>query len=172
MHVTNKAWGLTAALICTGMTVFADVAGAQSTAATPDTSEPAPYCTQLQEIATLAMSKEHFASIIGNPREGNFLDTKRSLPGWKDCAFYGPTTYTCDSFEFKSDEGAAQAEATTAHQILACLRYWDRAEEQTSGAVNFVVLHPRIGPASITLNLDKADSGKPVVRLILFLRRR
>jgi hypothetical protein len=34
-----------------------------------------------------------------------------------------------------------------------------------------VVLHPKLGPASITLNLDESDEGGHLVRLILFLRR-
>src|SRR4029079_16186273 len=122
-------WLLVPMVTWAAITVFADRAGAQATAET----EPATYCTQLQELGTLAMSKERFGSVIGNPREGSFSDTKLPLSGWKDCAFYGPTTYTCDSREFNSDDEAAQAEAATARQILACLRYWDRAEEQTSG---------------------------------------
>jgi hypothetical protein len=36
---------------------------------------------------------------------------------------------------------------------------------------DFVVLHPKLGPASITLNLDETDRGAHLVRLILFLRR-
>jgi len=129
----------------------------------------APYCPDLKHIANLAMTRERFASIIGKPREGNFRDTSRPLTGWGDCAFYGTRTYTCDLRGFKSEEEAAVAQREIAGQILSCLETWDEAQEQTSTA-NFIVLHPRLGPASITLNLDQTNDGQHVVRFILFLR--
>jgi len=147
-------------MMMTAILAFMDCAHAQTAADTPKSREPAPYCAALQEIATLAMSKDRFSSIIGKPREGGFYDTSLPLPAWRDCAFYGPATYTCDTHEFTSDEEAARAESETAQRILACLQYWDVADEQSSISTNFIVLHPRIGPASITLNLDKAVSGK------------
>lgn len=132
-------------------------------------SETVPYCAELKHITNLAMTRERFASIIGKAREGNFRDTTFPLTGWKDCSFYGPTTYTCDSPELNSAAEAEKAETTTAQQIVACLDAWNEAKEQSGP--NFIVLHPRLGPASITLNLDETDIGRFVVRLTLFLRR-
>src|SRR5258708_19303241 len=40
------------------------------------------YCTELKQVAALALAKDKFASIIGPAREGNFLDSKITLPGW------------------------------------------------------------------------------------------
>ena len=55
------------------------------------------YCADLKQLNNLAMSQGRFAPIIGEPREGNFRDTTLPLTGWMNCAFYGATTYTCDS---------------------------------------------------------------------------
>jgi hypothetical protein len=132
-------------------------------------NESAPYCSDLKHITNLAMTRERFASIVGKPREGNFRETSRPLTGWIDCAFYGTRTYTCDSPGFKSEEEAASAQKAISRQILSCLETWDEAQGQTSTA-NFIVLHPRLGPASITLNLDQTNDGQHAVRLILFLR--
>jgi hypothetical protein len=143
-----------------------------STAAAPAQgvpSETVPYCAELKHITNLAMTRERFASIIGKTREGNFRDTTMPLTGWKNCSFYGQATYTCDSPELSSASEAEKAQTTTAHQIVACLDAWDEAKEQSGP--NFIVLHPRLGPASITLNLDETDIGRFVVRLTLFLRR-
>src|SRR3977135_1516505 len=82
--------------------------------------EPAPYCSDLKHITTLAMTRDRFASIIGKPRAGNFRDTSMPLTGWKDCSFYGAATYTCDSQGFKTAEDAERAQARTAQQIMAC----------------------------------------------------
>ena len=131
--------------------------------------ESAPYCCDLKHITNLAMTRERFASIIGKPRAGNFRDTSMPLAGWKDCSFYGPATYTCDSHEFRTAEEAEQAQIKTAQQIMACLGTWAEAKEQMSGG--FVVLHPSLGPASITLNLDETDSKEHILRLIIFIRR-
>ncbi len=66
------------------------------------------YCAELKQVAALALTRDKFASIIGAAREGNFLDSKVTLPGWGDCSFYGMRTYTCDSQAFKTaDEGNA-----------------------------------------------------------------
>ena len=45
------------------------------------------YCAELKQVAALALARDKFASIIGAAREGNFLDSKVSLPGWGDCSF-------------------------------------------------------------------------------------
>jgi len=127
------------------------------------------YCEDLKQLNNLAMSRGRFASIIGKPLEGNFHETTLRLTGWNNCVFYGTTTYTCDSPEFKTAQEAIEAQSRTAKNILACFDgTWAEAPEQMSS--DFLVLHPKLGPASITLNLDRTDTGH-IVRLILFLRR-
>jgi len=128
-----------------------------------------PYCADLKQLSNLAMSRGRFAPIIGQPREGNFRDTTLPLTGWMNCAFYGATTYTCDSPVFETAQDAIEAQRRIAKEILACFAgTWGEAPEQTS--TDFLVLHPKLGPASITLNLDRTDQGH-IVRFILFLRR-
>ena len=62
-----------------------------------------------------------------------------------------------------------EAQSRIAKDILACFAgTWTEAPEQTS--TDFLVLHPKLGPASVTLNLDRTGKGH-IVRLILFLRR-
>jgi hypothetical protein len=125
----------------------------------------------LKQIANLAMTRERFASIIGKPREGNYRDTTLPLPGWNDCSFYGAATYTCDSHAMRTAEEARSAQTRTAQEILACLGpTWAEAPDQS--AIDFIVLHPALGPASITLSLDQTETREHVVRLTLFLRRR
>ena len=138
-------------------------------AAPPAISEPAPYCADLKHIANLAMTRERFSSIIGKPRQGNFRDTTMPLTGWKDCVFYGTNAYTCDSRVFASESAAAQAQKEMVPQILSCLETWTEATQQSSPT--YLALHPRLGPASITLSLDKDDDGKDIVRFTMFLRR-
>jgi hypothetical protein len=99
----------------------------------------------------------------------NYRETTLPLPGWLNCALYGATTYTCDYPELKTAQDAVQAQARIAKDILACFAgTWAEAPEQSSG--DFLVLHPKLGPASITLNLDQTEKGH-LVRLIMFLRR-
>jgi hypothetical protein len=132
--------------------------------------EPVPYCQELKDLNNYAMSQRRFAPIIGMPKEGNYRATPLLLTGWINCAFYGTTTYTCDSTELKSHEDAARAQQRIAQDILKCFEgTWAEALEQMGP--DFVVLHPKLGPASITLNLDETDGGTHLVRLILFLRR-
>jgi hypothetical protein len=45
-------------------------------------SEAPTYCSDLQRVTSLAMTRERFASIAGKPREGNFLETRLALSGW------------------------------------------------------------------------------------------
>ena len=128
-----------------------------------------PYCADLKQLNNLAMSRGRFAPIIGQPREGNFRDTTLPLTGWMNCAFYGATTYTCDSPTSETAQDAMEAQSRIAKDILACFAgTWAEAPEQTS--TDFLVLHPKLGPASITLNLDRTGKGH-IVRFILFLRR-
>jgi hypothetical protein len=132
-------------------------------------SSDLPYCADLKQLNNLAMSRGRFAPIIGQPHEGNFRDTTLPLTGWMNCAFYGATTYTCDSPTFETAQDAMEAQSRIAKDILACFAgTWAEAPEQTS--TDFLVLHPKLGPASITLNLGRTDQGH-IVRFILFLRR-
>ena len=129
-----------------------------------------PYCADLKRVAALAMTKERFASIIGKPREGNFLDTTLTLTGWKDCSLYGAGTYACDFPEFDSAEDAERAQAEILQQVKACLgEGWSEAADRSSA--RYVVLHHAARPVSITLSLDETSDKKHVVRLILFVRR-
>jgi hypothetical protein len=78
-------------------------------------------------------------------------------------------SYTCDSPDLKTTQDAVAAQTRLANEILACFAgTWAEAPEQTSAG--FLVLHPKLGPASITLSLDQTDSGH-IVRLVMFLRR-
>jgi hypothetical protein len=70
-------------------------------------------CPALTRVTALVNTKERFASIIGQPREGNFRETTLPLPGWGDCSFYGTRTYTCDSRPFATAGEAERAFATT-----------------------------------------------------------
>ena len=132
--------------------------------------ESIPYCQALKELNNYALSQRCFAPIIGVAKDGNYRATSLVLTGWTNCAFYGTTSYTCDSAELKSHEEAAKAQQRIAQEILDCFAgTWAEAPEQMGP--DFVVLHPKLGPASITLNLDQTESGRHLVRLILFLRR-
>jgi hypothetical protein len=127
------------------------------------------YCADLKDLNNHAMSRDRFAPLIGKPGEGNFRETTLPLTGWLNCAFYGTTTYTCDSPGLKTAQDAVQMQSRIAKDILACFAgTWAEAPEQSSG--DFLVLHPKLGPASITLSLDQTDKGQ-IVRLTLFLRR-
>src|SRR5258705_7527887 len=167
MQRFNNSFVLVSVLLLAPLAITREKARAQPSANTP--SEPAPYCADLKHIANLAMTRERFSSIIGKPRQGNFRDTSLPLSGWKDCAFYGTTAYTCDSRGFASESEAARAQTNMVRQILSCLETWTQATEQSSAT--YIALHPKLGPASITLSLDKAHDGSDIVRLTMFLRR-
>jgi hypothetical protein len=127
------------------------------------------YCAELRHITNLAMTRERFASIIGKPRAGDFRETTMSLTGWNDCAFYGTRAYTCDSPGLASADEAEIAALRIAREITDCLETaWSQVPEQSSRG--YLVLHPGLGPASITLNLDRTDRNQHIVRLTLFLR--
>lgn len=129
------------------------------------------YCPELKQVAALALAKDKFASIIGAAREGNFLESKITLPGWGDCSFYGTATYTCDSLGLKTaDEGNA-AHGKVFDEVKSCLRgSWTEVESRASPG--YVVLHDERDSASITINTDQTEKGEHIVRLILFLRSR
>src|SRR5215472_9730217 len=127
------------------------------------------YCPALTQVAALVNTKERFASIIGQPREGNFLETTLPLPGWGDCSFYGTRTYTCDSMPFETAREAERVFATTLDDIKGCLRgSW--AEDQSRASPAYAVLHDNRQVASITINTDQTEKNEQIVRLILFLR--
>jgi hypothetical protein len=133
--------------------------------------EPPAYCPALREVAALVHTREKFASIIGRPREGNYLDTTRPLDGWADCAFYGARTYTCDSQPLRSAEDAGRAFERVLDEVKGCLRDgW--AEDQGRASPGYAVIRDDRQAASITINTDQTGANEHVVRLILFLRSR
>jgi hypothetical protein len=133
-------------------------------------SEASLYCSDLKQVTALALAQNRLASITGKPREGNFRDTTLPLTGWKDCAIYGPATYTCDSNELKTSDEAEKAQARTVDRILSCLAgTWSEIRDRSSPG--YIVLHPARGAASITLSVDENDKKEYLVRLTLFLRR-
>jgi hypothetical protein len=146
-------------------TIPAEHAGAASATR----SGGAPYCPDLKQITALAATRGRFASIAGEPREGNFLDTTLPLTGWRSCALYGATTYTCDSEALAGADEAARAEAGAVYHIIACLGE-DWVEDKERSAAGYVVVRPAAGPASITLSIDRDGRGQYLVRLTLFLR--
>jgi hypothetical protein len=154
-----------ASLIIAGLT-----ASTASSIAQGPRPEAIPYCAALKELNNHAMSRQRFAPIIGQPRSGNYRETSLPLPGWTNCAVYGNNTYTCDSAEVGSRQESATAQKRIAQEILSCFDgTWAEAPEQMGP--DFVVLHPKLGPASITLNLGETESKTHIVTLILFLRR-
>jgi len=150
--------------------VFALLVSSERSMAQNQVPESVPYCAELKEINNYGMTQRRFAPIIGQPRDDNYRETKLPLPGWNNCAFYGTNSYTCDSAELVSREEAAKAQHRIAREILACFAgTWAEASEQMGP--DFIVLHPKLGPASITLNLGETDTKAHIVSLILFLRR-
>jgi hypothetical protein len=124
----------------------------------------------LKRVAALALTSEKFASIAGKVRQGNFHDTTLPLTGWSDCSLYGAGTYTCDSRGLTGPREAEQAQSETLREIAACFGdSWTEAHDRSSA--NYVVLHSRAAPLSITLSTDRTDKDEHVVRLILFVRR-
>ena len=133
-------------------------------------SEAPSYCSDLQRVTALAMTRERFASIAGKPREGNFLETSLALTDWNNCALYGAATYTCDSPALGSALDAQQAQAKLVRQSKACLgEGWAEATERSSP--NYVVLHNALRPVSITLSMDQTDDSRHIVHLNVFVRR-
>jgi hypothetical protein len=129
------------------------------------------YCPTLRQVASLVRAKDRFASIIGRPREGNFLETTLPLPGWADCAFYGTRTYACDSQPLNTADDAERAFARILGEVGSCLRDgW--AEDHTRASPGYAVMHDDRQVASITINTDQTEKNQHVVRLILFLRSR
>ena len=149
--------------------VLALASSPATTSAQDLNAQPPAYCSELKQVAGLALTRERFASIAGAPREGNFLNTSLSLTGWKDCSLYGSASYTCDSQNVGTAEEAEKEQARTLGQIKACLGDgWAEAKDRSSST--YVVLHSAAWPISITLSTDQTDNKEHVVRLILFRR--
>jgi hypothetical protein len=129
------------------------------------------YCPALREVTALVQAKERFKSIIGKPREGSFLETTLPLPGWADCSFYGARTYTCDSHPIDTTTEAGRAFERTLGEVKGCLREgW--TEDASRASPGYAVVRDDRQIASITINTDRIDTDRYVVRLILFLRSR
>jgi len=144
--------------------------GASTWAQEPLSDVPA-YCSELKEIASLAMTKGRFSDIAGRPQHGDFRDTNLPLAGWKDCSLYGANTYTCDSGEMGTAEQAEARQAAILREIKMCLgQGWSEAADRSSPS--HVVLHNALRPVSITLSMDATDNKTHVVHLIVFIRKR
>jgi hypothetical protein len=152
------------------MTLALALASPPATASAQDlAAQPPSYCSELKQVAGLALTKERFASIAGTLREGNFVNTSLPLTGWRDCSLYGSATYTCDSQDVGTPEEAETEQARTLGQIKACLGDgWAEAKDRSSST--YVVLHSAAWPISITLSTDQTEKKEHVVRLILFRR--
>jgi hypothetical protein len=144
------------------------LAGSTATTAAQDASA---YCSDLQQIVSLAMTKGRFSDIAGKPQQGDFHDTSLPLAGWRNCSLYGTSTYTCDSVEVDTAEQAEAAQAAILQLVKACLgQGWSEADGRSSPS--HVVLHSALRPVSITLSMDATDNKTQVVHLIVFIRRR
>jgi hypothetical protein len=133
--------------------------------------ELASYCPVLREVAALVQAKDRFKSIIGKPRDGSFLETTLPLPGWSDCSFYGTRTYTCDSRPLDTSTEAERAFQRTLGDVKTCLsERW--AEDGSRASPGYAVVRDERQTASITINTDRIENDRYVVRLILFLRSR
>jgi hypothetical protein len=129
----------------------------------------APYCSDLQRVTVLAMTRERFASISAKPRNGNFTDSGLVLMDWNDCSIYGGRIYTCDSQPSGSTQEAQQAQQKIFREVQACLgTSWAEAKDRSS--LDFIVLHHADQPISITLSIDQPEQKHYVTRLILFGR--
>jgi hypothetical protein len=129
------------------------------------------YCSALRGVTALVQARDRFKSIIGKPREGSFLETTLPLPGWADCAFYGTRTYACDSRLLDTAAEAERAFQRTLGDVKDCLREsW--TEDGSRASPGYAVVRNERQTASITINTDRIESDRYVVRLILFLRSR
>ena len=143
---------------------------AGATATTAAQNAPA-YCSELQQIVSLAMTKGRFSDIAGKPQQGDFHDTNLPLAGWRNCSLYGANTYTCDSGEMGTAEQAEARQAAILREIKMCLgQGWSEAADRSSPS--HVVLHNALRPVSITLSMDATDNKTHVVHLIVFIRKR
>src|ERR1700676_546536 len=100
IHESRRA----TARICAAM-----VTASISTGAMAQAGDVPSYCAELRQVAAAALAKDKFAGMVGKPRAGNFLDAAVALPGWEECAFYSPRTYTCYSPGFQTAEEGDRA---------------------------------------------------------------
>jgi hypothetical protein len=129
------------------------------------------YCPELRQVAAAALARDKFAGLIGAPRDGNYLQSNVALSGWQDCAFYGARTYTCDSHPIDTTTEAGRAFERTLGEVKGCLREgW--TEDASRASPGYAVGRDDRQIASITINTDRIDTDRYVVRLILFLRSR
>ena len=144
-------------------------AGAQGVGSSA-ASKAVRYCSELERVTELAISEDRFAAITGKAREGNFLETRLALPGWKDCSLYGLGTYTCDSpKDTRTARAAEAAQTATLREVKACLGdAWSEATNRSSQS--YVILHHVGYPVSITLSTDETEQKQHVVRVIVFRR--
>src|SRR3954454_23161486 len=105
-----------------------------TTTSVQDATTGAPaYCSELQQIVSLAMTKARFSDIAGKPQQGDFHDASLRLSGWRNCSLYGANTYTCDSAEVETAEQAEAAQAAILQEIKACLGIgWSEADGRSS----------------------------------------
>ena len=146
-----------------------------NSAASTSAQEPLPdapaYCSELKEVASLAMTKGRFSDIAGKPQRGDFRDTNMPLAGWKDCSLYGANAYTCASVEMGTAKQAEARQAAILREIKVCLgQGWSEAADRSSPS--HVVLHSALRPVSITLSMDATNNKTHVVHLIVFIRKR
>ena len=128
------------------------------------------FCEGLKQVAALALSRERFASITGQSKEGDFHGTTLPLVGWHDCSIYGRNTYTCDSRNLGSAEQAERLQAQALELIRTCPGgAWKEVADRSSPS--YVILQNTVGPVSLTLSTDLTDDDKHVIHLILFIRR-
>jgi hypothetical protein len=148
------------------------LAGSTAATAAQDATTAVPaYCSELQQIVSLAMTKGRFSNIAGTPQQGDFHATNLPLAGWRNCSLYGANTYTCDSVEVDTAQQAEATQAAVLHEIKSCLgQGWSEADGRSSPS--HVVLHSALRPVSITLSMDATDNKTHVVHLIVFIRRR
>src|SRR5262249_2635061 len=153
------------------MTLAVALASLPALASAQDARSQAPsYCFDLTRVVDLAMTKERFASIAGQPRQGSFQSTSLVLAGWKNLFPYGPAAHNFGSPPTDTAAEAEKARAAILDQVKACLGAgWTEAAERSSPS--YVVLHDAARPVAITLNTDQTDNKKHVVRLIVFVRR-
>jgi len=131
-------------------------------------ADGAAYCPDLKRLAALAATKDRFAGIAGRPRDGNFVETTLPLAGWRDCALYGPRSYTCDSDKVATAAAAQNRQAAILKEFKECLgKDWSEVEDRSSS--NYVVLHDAKSPTSVTLSTDLGEGGH-LVHLVIFAR--
>jgi hypothetical protein len=129
------------------------------------------YCEDLLRVTDVAMTRQKFALIAGQAREGSFLDTTLPLPGWNDCSLYETSTYTCDSRRFAAAAEAENALVEIVDDVKGCLgKEW--TDDKSRSSPVYVVLQNAQGSLGMTLGTDVTDRQEHVIHLVLFVRGR